>query len=193
MAWHDNATLLASGSEDKSVRIWDFRTGNTVRLLAASKGPISSVAISPVGDKLAAGSDNGMIHVWDIALGKHTAILQGHSGPVHSVGFSSEGTHLVSGSGDTSVRVWDLHGGSPVPETAAAKAQSEVAVLQPQYSFFTKKSPVYYANFSPSDLIVAGGPYFSQSVTGDDLNTEQKTEEEVIASLGLQTVKAFGR
>lgn len=191
VSWHDNATLLASGSDDKSVRVWDINTGNTVRLLAGAKAPISSVVISPVGDKLAAGAENGMIHVWDLASGKHASLLQGHKGTIHSLGFSSEGSHLVSGSSDCSVRVWNLANAASSADAPAG--QSEIAVLPPQHSFHTKSSPVYYASFSPTDLITAGGPYNSMSTSDTKAYGSQKITEEVISRLGLSSVTSLGR
>lgn len=191
VTWHDNATLLVSGSDDKSVRVWDINTGNTVRLLAGAKAPISSVAMSPVGDKLAAGAENGMIHVWDLASGKHASLLQGNKGSIYSLGFSSEGSHLVSGSADCSVRVWDLSRAAPAGD--APTGQSEIAVLPPQYSFHTKSSPVYFASFSPSDLITAGGPFNSMSTSDTKAYGSQKITEEVISRLGLSSVTSLGR
>ena len=51
VTWHDNGTLIASGSDDKTVRVWDIRDGNSVRLLQGSNSPISCVSISPIGDR----------------------------------------------------------------------------------------------------------------------------------------------
>jgi len=75
-SWHQNASLVISGSDDKTVRLWDLRVGQSVRLLRGSPAAISSVAVSPVGDKIAAGSDSGAIHMWDIGSGRQIGLLQ---------------------------------------------------------------------------------------------------------------------
>ena len=129
--------------------------------------------------------------VWDLASGKHASLLQGHKGTIHSLGFSSEGSHLVSGSSDCSVRVWNLANAASSADAPAG--QSEIAVLPPQHSFHTKSSPVYYASFSPTDLITAGGPYNSMSTSDTKAYGSQKITEEVISRLGLSSVTSLGR
>ena len=83
LAWHPNSTLLASGSEDKTVRVYDIATGGSVRIFSGALSPITSLHISPVGDKICAGTDRGVIHVWDIATEKPLCILTGHTHAVY--------------------------------------------------------------------------------------------------------------
>ena len=110
-------------------------------LLQGSNSPISSVAISPIGDRSAAGTDTGVVHVWDIATAKHMARLQGHKGPVHSLGFSQNGAFLTTGGADCSVRVWDVE--------LEGIANEVVSIVHPLRSYFTKFTPVYHVNYSP--------------------------------------------
>lgn len=185
VTWHDNGTLIASGSDDKTVRVWDVRDGSSVRLLQGSISPISCVAISPIGDRLAAGTDTGVVHVWDIATTKHMARLQGHKGPVHSLGFSQNGAFLTTGGADCSVRVWDVE--------LEGSANEVVSIVYPLRSYYTKFTPVYYVDYSPTDLITAGGPYSTASASGGSTTSSKKTEEEVISALGLASTMPLRR
>ncbi|KAJ1384086.1 WD40-repeat-containing domain protein [Ochromonadaceae sp. CCMP2298] len=78
IAWHATATLLATGSDDKTARLWDIRSGSSARLLRGSGAPLSCVAISPLGNLMAAGTDGGRVLVWDLTSSRLLGVLVGH-------------------------------------------------------------------------------------------------------------------
>ena len=93
--------ILASGSHDKTIRLWDAVTGEPKRTLTGHTEVVSSVAFSPDGKILASGSWDQSIHLWDAVTGEPKRTLTGHTGWVTSVAFSSDGRILASGSGGT--------------------------------------------------------------------------------------------
>ena len=107
-------TRIVSGSDDKSVRVWDASTGRHVLTLDGHTNWVRSVAFSSDGTRIVSGSEDNSVRVWDASTGRHVLTLDGHTRWVGSVAFSSDGTHIVSGSGDKSVRVWDASTGRPV-------------------------------------------------------------------------------
>ena len=87
---------LASGSFDKTVRLWDVATGKTLRTLKGHRQAVVGLAFSPDGKILATGGDDSTIRLWQvdsgaelrtIATGNHTYKLE----------FSRDGRWLVSG------------------------------------------------------------------------------------------------
>jgi hypothetical protein len=65
---HDSK-LLASGSSDKTVKVWDAATGSLQQTLKGHGSSVRSVAFSHDSKLLASGSGDGTIKVWDVATG----------------------------------------------------------------------------------------------------------------------------
>jgi WD40 repeat protein len=96
---------VASGSGDKTVRLWDAVTGAPLQALEGHSSWVSSVAFSPDGKLVATGSDDETVRLWDAVMGAPLQALEGHSRYVSSVAFSPDGKLVASGSGDKTVRL----------------------------------------------------------------------------------------
>jgi WD40 repeat protein len=108
--FHPNSNYLATGSTDKSLRLWDLSSGDTVRIFTGHRGAITSIALSPDGRTLASAAEDNNIILWDIASSRRLSTFSGHKKPVWSLDFSAEGTLLASGSSDQTVKLWDCTG-----------------------------------------------------------------------------------
>jgi WD40 repeat protein len=104
---------VLSGSQDKTVRLWDAARGQEVRRYEGASAQIQSVAVSPDGKWVVAGGDGGLIQLWDIAA-KPIRQFEGHQQTVASVAFSPDNRFLLSGSVDGTVRLWDVNTGKEV-------------------------------------------------------------------------------
>jgi WD40 repeat protein len=106
--------LIASGSEDKTIKLWNLRTGQLLRTLTGHSEGIRSIAISLDGKLLASGGDDKTIKLWNLDTGKLLRTLTGHSEIVQSVTISPDGKLLASGSNDKTVKLWNLETGQEI-------------------------------------------------------------------------------
>ncbi|KAI9358553.1 WD40-repeat-containing domain protein, partial [Zopfochytrium polystomum] len=100
---------IVSASRDRTVRIWDARTGQELHKLQKHTLAVTSVACSANFELVASGSQDCTVRVWSTALGAELLTLEGHDGPVWAVAFTPDrAARVVSASADKSVKIWDL-------------------------------------------------------------------------------------
>jgi WD40 repeat protein len=111
VAFSPNGQLLASGSDDQTIKLWDIHTGQCLQTLQAHTSRIESVVFSPDSQVLASGSNDKTVKLWDVRTGQCLKILQVKNSRVQSVIFSSNGQTLVSSSDDGTTQIWDIYTG----------------------------------------------------------------------------------
>ena len=98
--------ILASGSADNTIKIWDMTSGQLLRTLQGHKAPVWSVALSQNGKTLVSGSQDQTIKIWDVESGQVRHTLTEHTDTVYSVALSPDEQTIVSGSQDFTVKIW---------------------------------------------------------------------------------------
>ncbi|MBE9072188.1 WD40 repeat domain-containing protein [Microcystis sp. LEGE 08355] len=108
----DGKTLV-SGSEDKTIKLWNGSTGQEIRTLKGHDKWVNSVNFSPDGKTLVSGSEDKTIKLWNVETGQEIRTLKGHN-YVNSVNFSPDGKTLVSGSDDNTIKLWNESTGQEI-------------------------------------------------------------------------------
>lgn len=98
--------LLATGAEDKLIRIWDLSTKRIIKILRGHEQDIYSLDFFPDGDRLVSGSGDRTVRIWDLRSSQCSLTLSIEDG-VTTVAVSPNGKLIAAGSLDKTVRVWD--------------------------------------------------------------------------------------
>jgi WD40 repeat protein len=126
-----NGKILASGSQDQTVRLWNTETGKEKLVLKGHTDGVTFCAFSPDSETIASTSGNRKvwlpstsgfipryslggdtcIRLWDVQTGKEKAVLKGHINGVECCAFSPDGRTLISASEDKTVKLWDIQTG----------------------------------------------------------------------------------
>ncbi|MBN1560491.1 hypothetical protein JW998_09585 [candidate division KSB1 bacterium] len=101
-----NRHMMASGSTDERILLWDFESGHS-RELGRHRSDVYHVTFSPDGKTLASSSKDAEILLWDVETGKKR-VLQGNTSQALSVAFSPDGTHLAAGYIHGTIVLWDV-------------------------------------------------------------------------------------
>lgn len=138
----ESGPLLATGSSDKTVRVWD-RTTETHKYTLEHDGQVWAVAFSPNGQTLATGGGFEGIYLWDAGTGRSTGNpLIASTGQVEGIAFGPDGHTLVVASGGKTIHVWDL----PTNELRGTLVAEGYGVRK--------------IAISPDGKIIAGGAYY---------------------------------
>ena len=111
IGYSPDGNTLASGSDDRTIKLWDARSGALLRTLEGHRNWVSSVAFAPDGSTLASGSYDSTIKLWDARSGALLRTLEGHTSLVRSVAFAPDGKTLASGSEYKTIKLWDARSG----------------------------------------------------------------------------------
>jgi WD40 repeat protein len=111
VAFSPNGELVASGSYDGALKLWDAASGKELRSMAAHRGEVFSLDFSPDGSRLVSGGYDHAIRLWEVSTGSLQREFDGHRGWVSSVVFSQDGSRVLSASEDGTLGLWDADSG----------------------------------------------------------------------------------
>ena len=121
LAFSADGKLLASGSDDYTIRLFDTVEGTPLHTLKGHELDIVSVAFSPDGGALASVSGDKTVRLWDTKTGANRHTLQPEMGAM-SVVFTPNGGEVATGGTDGSIDFWDADTGA---HRKTLKAHSE--------------------------------------------------------------------
>lgn len=136
-----NGAYLATGAEDKVIRVWDIQSRTIKNSFTGHEQDIYSLDFARNGRIIASGSGDRTVRLWDLESNQQVLHLSIEDG-VTTVAISPDNRYVAAGSLDKSVRVWDAATGQLV-----VRLEGE----------FGHKDSVYSVAFAPAgDKLVSG-------------------------------------
>jgi WD40 repeat protein len=113
LAFNPDGTMLASGSNDQTIKLWDLHTGTPIRDLDGHLW-VRSVAVSPNGTTVASAGGDRTVRIWDTRTGEEIRAIEAHEGDISSVLFVPNSHMLVTASWDYTTKLWNMRTGNKI-------------------------------------------------------------------------------
>jgi len=133
LAVSPDGEMLATSSEDESIRIWNINDGVLLSRYEPEQGYPSSLEFSPNGKTLAGGTWEG-VALWQVSNGILLRIYKAGESGMNDVSFSPDGVLLASGDDDGNVYVWNVEDGSLIHSLQGHTSQISCLTFSPDGS-----------------------------------------------------------
>ncbi|KYR00548.1 hypothetical protein DLAC_02562 [Tieghemostelium lacteum] len=129
-----NGSILASGSSDNTIRLWNTENGSAISTLTGNNSRIWDLSSSPNGGFLASAAGDGVVKLWDI----HTPskplcplTIKAHEGDAYTVQFHPGQNHLASGGYDKAIHLFDARTGQLVKSFSGHTGSISKVIFNP--------------------------------------------------------------
>ena len=112
MVWSKDGKLLATGSHDKTARLWNATTGKEMQILKEQSDAVTRVCFAPDGNSVYTASLDKNLRRFGVADGKLIRAFNGHNEAVYALALSPDGKGLISSGVEPRLRWWNPEDGN---------------------------------------------------------------------------------
>lgn len=160
LAFSPSGALLASGSEDNTVKIWKMPDALDVKTIPAHSGNVTSVAFFPDGNSLASAGWDKTVKVWSLPDLAMKRSFGGHASPVNRVAVHKDGAVLITASDDQTVRLWSDKTGSQLAELNPEMGDVKALAVSPDGQILAAGgTELKFLTFPDGNLLKANSDY----------------------------------
>src|SRR5487761_1187633 len=135
---------VATGSADRSVRVWDTSTHQEVAGPFWHTQTVTSVALIPGAMRVVSGCEDGTAAIWDGGSNSRVGLPMRHAKAVRKVSVSHDGSRILTASDDETARLWDADSGAPVGEPMRHESTVNFVAFCPDGKRFMTASTAVY-------------------------------------------------
>ena len=127
VCFSSDGVTLASCSNDKTIMLWNRRTGKRLAKLKDQYSRVLTCKFSPDGTLIAAVVDGERVRIWNTMRGEVVNVLEGHHiFPILCCAFSPDGAIIATGSGDKTFALWKVSAVRKLPDYHAKAHESYI-------------------------------------------------------------------
>jgi WD40 repeat protein/uncharacterized caspase-like protein len=197
VAFSADGRLLASGSHDETIKLWDITTGRVLRTFSGHTLPVLTIAFSPDSKILASGSSDGMIKLWSVVSGQELKTLRKHVSSVNptrfgvdSINFSPDGKMLASVSNESfgdeaTIELWDVASGQELSSLKGHTSHLNSVIFSPDGKMLASGSDDGTARLWD---VASGKEIKSLSVNASSVNSAAFSPDGKMLALGIEGI-----
>ncbi|MGX7672572.1 nSTAND1 domain-containing NTPase [Plantactinospora sp. DSM 117369] len=157
IAWSPDGRLIATGSRDRSTRVWDPDSGRTVAEFTGHDAMVEAIAWAPDSRRVASGARDRTVKLWRVGADESPPTLYGAGDMVRGVAWSPDGEYVAAGAQDHHIHVWRTDTGE---QTATLRGHT---------------GDVYGLSWSPKGTLLASASHDRTAIVWDLTAGQQQT------------------
>lgn len=136
----DGQYVLTGDFDNKTLSLWDTRSGKRLRRFTGHTEPVNGVAVSPDGRFVLGSSYDKTARLWDVQTGEQLQVFTGHKAFLWTATFSPDGKFVLTAGGDNTARLWDIQTGQELRRFNGHTGPVEWVVFSPDGKIFATAS-----------------------------------------------------